>query len=136
MIPLPKPRGFWDYALFALVMTGVLLFLFWLEASDGVRWADATLAFTAAVLCVLAIVLSRRGEKAKWIAQPTRYAHLLMVLGALGLMFGAIYADAYLFHRRDITSSRLRHDMVLAPALTALMLWSLRRRLPARRQLL
>ena len=49
---------------------------------------------------------------------------------------GAIYADAYLFHRGDITSSRLRSDMVLAVVLTAVMLWSLRRRPPARRQLL
>src|SRR4029077_4978059 len=30
-----KPRGFWDYALLALAMTGVLMFLFWLDASDG-----------------------------------------------------------------------------------------------------
>ena len=28
MIPLPKPRGFWDYALFALAMTGALVLLF------------------------------------------------------------------------------------------------------------
>jgi len=131
MIPLPKPRGFWDYALFALAMTGALLFLFWLEASDGVRWGDATLAFAAAVLGVLAIVLSRRGEKAKWVAHPTRFAYLLAVLGAFGLMFGTIYADAYLLHRRDITSSRIRHDMLLAVGLIALMLWYSRRHLPA-----
>jgi uncharacterized membrane protein len=136
MIPLPKPRGFWDYALFVLVMTGALLFLFWLDANDGVGSADAVLAFAAAVLCVLAIVLVRRGEKATWIAQPTLYAYLLAVLGAFGLMFGTIYADAYLLHRRDITSSRLRHDMVFSVGLTAVMLWSLRRRPPARRQLL
>jgi drug/metabolite transporter (DMT)-like permease len=136
MIPLPKPRGFWDYALFALVMTGALLFLFWLKASDRVGWADAALAFTAAVLCVLAIVLVRRREKATWMAQPTRFAYLLAVLGAFGLMFGTIYADAYLLHHRDITSSRLRHDMVFSVGLTAVMLWSLRRRPPARRQLL
>jgi uncharacterized membrane protein len=138
MIPFPKPRGFWDYALFALVMTGALLVMFWLEASDGVGWADAALAFTAAVLCVMAIVLVRRREKATWMAQPTWYAYLLAVLGAFGLTFGTIYADAYLLHHRDITSSRLRHDMVLAvlTAVTAVMLWSLRRRPPARRQLL
>ena len=90
MIPVPKPRGFWDYALFASVMTGALLSLFWLEGSDGVGWADAALAFTAAVLCVLAIVLVRRGEKATWIAQPTRYTYLLGVLGASGLVFGYV----------------------------------------------
>lgn len=134
MIFLPKPRGFWDYALFALVMSGALLFLFWLDASDGVRWADATLAFAAAVLCVLAIVLSRRGEKAKWIAQPTWYAYLLVFSVTFGLTFGAIYGDAYLLHRREITSSRLRHDMFLAVGSTAVTLWSLRRRPPARRQ--
>jgi hypothetical protein len=116
-------------------MTGALLFLFWLEASDGVRWTDATLAFAAAVLCVLAIVLTRRGEKAKWIAQPTWYAHLLAVLGGFGLMFGAIYGDAYLLHRMDITSSRLWGDIVLAVVLTAVTLWSIRRRPPASRQL-
>lgn len=128
MIPLPKPRGFWDYALFALVMTGALLFLFWLEASGEVGWDDAALAFTAAVIFALAIVLVRGREKARWIAQPTWYAYLLAVLGAFGLMFGTIYADAYLLHHRDITSSRLRHDPVFSVGLTAVMLWSLRRR--------
>jgi uncharacterized membrane protein len=128
MTPLPKPRCFWDYALFALGMTGALLFLFWLEASGEVGWDDAALAFTAAVIFVLAIVLVRRREKAKWIAQPTWYAYLLAVLGAFGLMFGTIYADAYLLHHRDITSSRLRHDLVFSVGLTAVMLWSLRRR--------
>jgi hypothetical protein len=34
-------------------------------------------------------------------------------------MFGAIYADTYLLHRRDITFSRLRHDIVFAGVLTA-----------------
>src|SRR5258705_12410358 len=136
MIALPKPRGFWDYGLFALIMTGALLFLFWMEASDGIRWTDATVAFVAAVLCVLAIVLFRRGEKAKWMGQPTLYAQLIIAPGAIGWVFAAIYADAYLFHRRDITSSRFRSDIVLAVGLTAVMLWSLRRRPPARRQLL
>jgi hypothetical protein len=136
MIPLPKPRGFWDYALFALIMTGLLMFLFWSEASDAVGWTDAALAFAAAVLLVFAIILARRAERATWIAQPARYANLLAVLGACGLMFGATYADAYLLHRRDITSSRLRHDMALFVGLTAFLLWSIRRRPPARRQLL
>jgi len=128
MIPLPKPRGFWDYTLFALVMTGAFLFLFWLEASDGVRGSDATLAFAAAVLCVLTIVLSRRREKAKWIAQPTRYAYLLASLGAFGLMFGATYADAYLLHRGDINFNRLRHDMLLALVVASVVVWFLPRR--------
>lgn len=133
MIPLPKPRGFWDYALFALLMTGLLLFLFWLEASDAVGWADTALAFATAALCVFAIVLARRAEKARWIAQPTRPAYLLAVLGAFGMMFGAIYADAYLLHRRDITSSRFRHDAVSGVLLTTVTLWSSRRRPPVYR---
>lgn len=113
-------------------MTGALVFLFWFEASDPVGWTDAVLAFAAAVLFVFAIIVARRGEKAKWIAQPTRFAHLVAVLGAFLLMFGATYADAYLLHRRDVTSSRLRHDIVLAVVLAAAMLWSLRRRRPAK----
>ena len=136
MIPLPKPRGFWDYTLFALIMTGVLVFLFWLEASKGVGWADAALACAAAALFVFATILARRGEKARWIAQPTWRVYVLAALGAFAVMFGAIYADAYLLHRRDITSKRLWNDMVLAIVLTAGTLWSSRRRHPARRQLL
>lgn len=128
MIPLPKPRGFWDYALFALIMTGALVFIFWLDASDEVGWADAALALAAAVLFVFAIILARRGEKATWIAQPTWHAYLLAVLGGFTLMFGAIYADAYLLHRRDLTSTRLWNDMVLAIVLIAGMVWSSRRR--------
>ena len=136
MIPLPKPRGFWDYALFALVMTGVLVPLFWLEASDGVGWADGALALAAAALCVLGIILTRRGEKATWIVRPTWYAYLLASLGAFVLIFGAIYADSYLLHRADITSKRLRHDAIFAIVLTAGTLWSSRRRRSASGQLM
>jgi hypothetical protein len=136
MIPLPKPRGLLDYALFALIMTGALVFLFWLEASDGVGWADIALAFTGALLFVFATILARRGEKATWIARPTWPSYLLASLGAFVLMFGALYADAYILHRRDITSSRFRHDMAFAIVLTAWMLWSSRRLIPARSQLL
>lgn len=131
MIPFPKPRGFWDYALFALAMSGALIFLFWLEASDRIGWSDAALAFSAAALFVFGTIVARRAEKAKWIAQPTLYAYLLALLGAIVLMFGAVYADAYLLHRKDITSSRVRHDIVVAVVLTAGMLWSFRRRSPA-----
>jgi len=128
MTPFPKPRGFWDYALFALAMTGALMFLFWLEASDRIRWADAAFAFSASSLFVFGTILTRRSEKAKWIAQPTLYAYSLALLGAIVLMFGAVYADAYYLHRRDITASRLRHDIVVAVVLTVGMLWSFRRR--------
>jgi drug/metabolite transporter (DMT)-like permease len=135
MTPFPKPRGFWDYALFALAMTGALVFLFWLEARDGIGWADAALACAAAVLLVFAIIFARRGEKARWIAQPTWYAYVLAALGAFALMFGAIYADGYLLHRRDITSNRLGHDMVLAIVVTAGTVWSFLRRHRSKRQL-
>lgn len=135
MIPRPKPRGFWDYALFAFVLTGALTFLFWLDASDGVGWADVAPAATAAVLSVLVIVLARRAEKATWITQPPWYAYLLIAFAVVGLMFGAMYAGSFLFHRGDITSSRLRHDIVLDVGFTAVTLWFLRRRHPARRHL-
>jgi hypothetical protein len=128
LITLPKPRGFWDYALFALATSGFLILLFWSEVSDGLRWADATFAFTAAALFVLAIVLARRGEKAKWIEQPTRFTQLLLLLGVLGGLFGAVYGDAYLLHRKDITFSRIVHDVVLALVCTAVTLWFSRSR--------
>ena len=125
----PKPRGFWDYALFALFMTGVLLALFWIEATDGLGWADALLAVAAAVLFVLGVILARRGEKAKWITQPTWRVSFLAALGALVLLFAAVYADAYLLHHRDLTSDRLRRDMVAVMVAVAVALWtSLRRR--------
>jgi hypothetical protein len=135
MTPFPKPRGFWDYTLFALAMTGVLVFLFWLEASDGVGWADAALASATAVLFVLATILARRGEKARWIAQPTWHVYPVATLGAFVLMFGAIYADTYLLHRRDITFNRLRHDMVIAIVVIAGTVWSFLRRHRSKRQL-
>ena len=128
MIPLPKPRGFWDYALFALVMTGMLLSLFWLDASDGIGWADAALALTSAVLFVFVIVLARRGEKAAWIAQPTWQAYLFACIGAFALLFGAEYADAYLVHRTDITAAKLRHDLVFGVLLSVGLAWWSRRR--------
>ena len=129
MISFPKPRGFWDYALFALLMTGMLLVLFWANATDGLGWADALLAVAAAVLFVLGVILARRGEKAKWIAQPTWRVHLLATVEGLVLLFGAVYTDAYLLHNRDFTSERLRHDIGPIMAVAAVTLWtSLRRR--------
>ena len=135
MTPFPKPRGFWDYTLSALALTGVLMFLFSLEASDRVGWGDAALASAAAVLFVLATVLARRGEKAGWIAQPTWQVYPLALVGAFVLMFGAIYADTYLLHRRDITSTRLRRDMVIAIIGIAGTVWSSLRRHRSKRQL-
>ena len=135
MIPFPKPRGFWDYALFASMMAPALWLLFWVEASDRVGWPDAVLACGAAVLFVFATILARRGEKATWIAHPTWQAYLLVSVGAFALIFGAIYADAYLLHRRDITPKRIWDDITFALILTAGFLWSFQRRFRANRQL-
>jgi hypothetical protein len=73
--------------------------------------------------------------KARWIAQPTWYVYPLAILGAFVLMFGAIYADTYLLHRRDITSNRLRRDTVIAIVATAGTVWSFLRRHRSKRQL-
>lgn len=136
MTRFPKPRGFWDYTLFAWAMTGMLVFLFWSEASDRVGWADAALACAAAVLFVLATIIARRGEKARWIAQPTWHVYPLAILGTFVLMFGAVYADTYLLHHRDITYNRFRHDMVFATIFVATgTVWSLLRRHRSKRQL-
>ena len=89
MIPLPKPRGLRDYTLFALVMSGLLMYLFWIEAGHAIRWADAALACAAAMLCVLGIILARRNEKASWLVQPTWQAKLLLAFGVFLLIFGA-----------------------------------------------
>jgi hypothetical protein len=133
MIPLPKPRGFWDYALFSLIMTTILMFLFWLEASDAVGWTDGAVASAVAILSVFAIIGARRGENAKWVAEPTWQAYVLAAFGAFVLIFGAVYADAYFLHSRDLTFSRFRHDMVLAVVLLAVFLWSWRRRFRVKR---
>jgi uncharacterized membrane protein len=130
-----KPRGFADYGIFALLMTGLLVFLFWVEASNGIGWADAVLAFAAAVLLVFAIILVRRNEKASWIARPSWPVRLLFSLGAFALIFGAIYADAYIFHRDYLTANRLSHDVAFCIAMSVGVTWSLRRQNNARRQL-
>ncbi len=88
----------------------------------------------AATLAVSAIVLGRRGEKSKWIAQQPWPALAIVSFGKFVWMFGAIYADAYLFHRRDLTSNRRQHDLVLAIVVPCAVLWSLRRRLRSKRQ--
>ncbi len=126
MNPFPKPRGFWDYTLFASMMTGLLVFLFSSEARDRVGWADAALASGVALLIVLFTILARRGEKARWIARPTWQDYLLITLASYVLMVGAVYADTYLLHRRDVTSNRLRYDTVTFIVDLAGALWSVR----------
>jgi len=124
MAPFLKPRGFWDYAVFALGMTALLAFLFWMEASARIGWADAALASSAAVLFVFLTVLFRRGEKAKWITRPTWPVYLLASIGIGVVLFGALYADAYLLHHAEITSKRLGNDAVFGLVMSAGIVWS------------
>jgi drug/metabolite transporter (DMT)-like permease len=138
MSPFPKPRGFWDYALFALIMTGGLLFLFWVDprdARDRLRWTDVLLAATGAVVLVLGIILMRRGEKAKWMAHPTWRVQLLITIGVLFILFVTVYADAYLLHRREITSDRLKNAVIPIVVAIATTLWASRRWPHSRSQL-
>ena len=134
LITLPQPRGFWDYALFASATTGFLIFLFWLEATDGFRWADVVFAIAAAALFVVAIVLARKAEKAEWISQRRKSTQLLFLLGILGFWFGSVHVDAYLFHRTGITLARALHDVVLAFVCIAVTMWSWRSLPPTSRQ--
>ncbi len=122
----PKPRGFWDYSIFALAMSGFLLLWFWGDAHDRLRWADGLLAATGAVLFVLGVILVRRGEKAKWIAHPTWRVYLGWTVGVSVWLFGTVYADAYLLHRESISSNRLWHD-VAAVAFSAAITFSVLR---------
>jgi hypothetical protein len=104
MIAALKPRGFLDYGLFALMLTGMLMVIFSYETSGGIGWADAALALAAAVFGILAIILVRRKEKAAWIARPTWQIGLLLSLGASSFIVGAICADSYLLHRRSLAA--------------------------------
>ena len=123
-----KPRGFGDYGLFTLIMSGFLLFSFWFDANDGVGWGDAALAIAAAFSLVLLIVLARRREKATWIKQPTWRVYLLAALGSSVWLFGSDYADAYFLHGRHTTLSQFRHDLVLASVVITAVALSMRRR--------
>lgn len=134
MVPFPKPRGFWDYALFALFMTGLLIFVFWTEANDGIGWTDAVFAGAAAALLVFAIIFARRAEKAKWIMQPAWYARALVALGSFIFILGALYGDAYLLHHNNLIRTSLRHDVVLGIVLIAWFVWSPLRRFRAKPQ--
>lgn len=135
MAPLIKPRGFWDYALFALIMSSILLFLFWMEASDGIAWPDVVLALAATVLFVFCVILARGREKATWIKHPSWGAHLFANLGAILLVIGTIYADAHLLHRGNTISNRLLHDIGIAVLATVGTIWWSRKRSLAKRPL-
>jgi hypothetical protein len=134
MIPLPKPRGFWDYGLFALAMTGGLSLIFWLHATAGVGLGDVVIAFAASLLFVFGVIVARRKEKAKWIARPTWRVSVFATLGAYVMMFGAVYADTYFLHRADITPKRLRRDAIVALTVLGGMFWGFLRRAPRRHQ--
>jgi len=127
MIPLPKPRGFWDYALFVLILTSFFVLLFWLEVRSGIGWADVLLGFGAAALCAAMIVLARQNEKATWILRPTWRAALLVSFGTFVMIFGAVWADLYILHRTDMTASNFRHDVVLALLLPLAITFSIKR---------
>ncbi len=134
MIPLPKPRGLRDYTLFALVMSGLLMYLFWIEAGHAIRWADAALACAAAMLCVLGIILARRNEKASWLVQPNVAGKATVGIRSIFVDFWRHYADAYLLHGRDITASRFRNDIVIGIVSLIAVWWQMRRRNTAGRQ--
>lgn len=135
MIPFPKPRGFWDYALFAMMMAGFLMLLFWVDATDRIGLSDAVFALGTGVFFAFAVILARQGEKASWIAQPTWHVHLVATLGAFILLFGALCADAYFVHHRKITPDRLLRDLILILVPTAGSIWmSHRRRSDSQRQ--
>ena len=117
MIPLPKPRGFWDYGLFALIFAGLLVLVFWAEGrSRGIGLADVALALAAAGLCVFAIILLRRNENAAWIAQPTWRARLLLLLGVWFFVVAVISVDAYLLHHTAVTGGQIVPVLIAAAA--------------------
>lgn len=127
MTPFLKPRGFWDYALSAFVLAGMLLLLFWVEANRIVL-ADAAMALGGGLLFIFAVILARRGEKAKWIARPTWQVPLAATLVASVFVFGALYADAHLVHHKGIPSDRLLRDLIFILVPAAGTTWMSRRR--------
>lgn len=133
MLRFPKPRGFWDYALSATVVTGLLVFLFWLESSNGVGWLDGVVAVAAGVLFVLGVILARQNENATWMARPTWRTYALGIFACAALMLGAEYADAYLLHRGNFTSGRLLDDAVTIVIVSAALIWSWQKRVTASR---
>lgn len=120
---------------FGVHPSGETVWLFGLLPHEEGQGADARLALAAAVLSVLGIVLARRNEHAAWIARPMWYLRLLFSLGALALIFGAMYADAYTLHRRDLTPRRLSRDVCVGVAMAIAVAWSLRRQDSTARQL-
>jgi hypothetical protein len=131
----PKPGSFWDYALPALFIAGMLLLLFWVRTSHGLRWGDAALALTASALVFggIAALAPRHGKPRK----PRRggfWAGLVLFVAALGSMFGLLFADTYLFHPEDMSTRLLVNDgeimAVVAGVAAWRFFWSKHRRPP------
>ena len=136
MICLPKPRSFWDYALFALFMTGLLLLVFWSDSTNRIGWADVVFALAAAILSALGVVLARRRERAAWIKRPIWQASFIVCIAAFALLSVAEYGDGYLLHHTTITAHQLRHDFIFGLFLSAGLTWLWRRRSRRNSQLL
>jgi len=128
MIRFPKPRGFWDYAIFVLFMTGLLLLVFWTSSAYRIVWTDAAFAFVVATLVTLCIVAARRNEKAKWIKRATWRTAFIVCITLSVLFYAADYAHGYLLHHTTITAYQLRHDLISSLLLSAWMSWWWHRR--------
>ena len=135
MIRFPKPRGFWDYALFALLMTGLLL-LVWSFSTYRIVWTDAAFAFVVATLLAACIVAVRRNEKAKWIKRATWRTVLIVYITLSVLFYATDYARGYLLHHTTITAYQLRHDLISSLLLSAWITWWWHRRSRAGSRLL
>lgn len=128
MVALPKPRGLWDYVLGAVLMSGLFLLLFWIDATRGIGSADAALAVAAGILFAGFVILTRRDEKAAWLRRTTIVEYALGCFAAFSFIFGFTYTDAYFLQHEKITRSRLWHDLLFAVLLSALLGWNSRER--------
>ena len=136
MIRLPKARGLWDYSLFALLLTGLLLLDVWLASTYRIDWADVVFALAAAILMTLGIVLARRKEKAEWIKRPSWRTSFIALVAIFAFLGAAEYADGYLLHHTTITAHQLGHDLIFGLFMSASLTWWWRRRSQASSQLL
>lgn len=113
MIARIKPRGFTDYGLFALLLSGLFALLFWIEAGKEFRWADSALAPTAAIVGVFLIILTRSNERAAWIVTQNWPFRLLIFIGICFYSVLVLCADSFLLHRGPLTDGRFERDIVI-----------------------
>jgi drug/metabolite transporter (DMT)-like permease len=113
MIGRIKPRGFVDYGLFALLLSGMLVLLFWIQIGKEFGWVDCALALAAAIAFVFLIVLARRNEKAAWTAAPNWVSSLLIVMGTCFYFASVLMADSFFLHRGRLTAGRMELDVVV-----------------------